>query len=308
MLFLIPDNYARLTAAIERPFFLGGVRMAIVRPNVTYGPGLTMRISADPGPVLSRIKGVQKEIPFATSNALNTVLFAVRDETMRQLPTLLDRPTPWTMRSWYVRKSNKRTLTAQFGLYASRRRGKVPTEVIGQQLAGGRRQPRSTERRLRAAGLLRPGYQLAPAKRNWAVKLNKYGNVAPNLYQQILRAFGLLGGEDGGQAYRANLAKRTEDKDGYVVIGGREYFAIANATHLAAGIWARRGRWGRKIAPVFLATSEPDYEQRVDLQRIADPVVATRWPAEFRAALAKAIASSRYVSAADKARLAAARQ
>ena len=62
---------------------------------------------------LTRIQ--RKQIPFATSKALNNVAFDVRRSLQDGLETHLDRPTPYTKRGVQVEKSTKKKLIAEVG-------------------------------------------------------------------------------------------------------------------------------------------------------------------------------------------------
>jgi|TARA_Y100000114_G_C11747264_1_gene322292 hypothetical protein len=53
----------------------------------------------------------KKQIPFATSVAINRTAFNLRKEYMKQAEKKLDRPTPFTVKSFLVIKATKRKLT-----------------------------------------------------------------------------------------------------------------------------------------------------------------------------------------------------
>lgn len=54
----------------------------------------------------------KKQVPFATSQAINQVAYGLRGWEMAQMPAFLDRPTPFTLKGVRYTKSNKRNLTA----------------------------------------------------------------------------------------------------------------------------------------------------------------------------------------------------
>lgn len=60
---------------------------------------------------LSRMQ--HKQIPFATSKALNDTAFDARKDLMIKTVSHIDRPTPFTKKGFLVKKSTKRNLTAQ---------------------------------------------------------------------------------------------------------------------------------------------------------------------------------------------------
>lgn len=59
---------------------------------------------------LSRVQ--RKQIPFATSMALNNTAFQARKALMAQAPVKLDRPTKYTVNAFRVEKASKRKLVA----------------------------------------------------------------------------------------------------------------------------------------------------------------------------------------------------
>jgi len=57
-------------------------------------------------------KDFKRQIPFATSMALNNTAFKVREHIQEKLPQVFDRPTPFTKKGVVVSKSKKRHLVA----------------------------------------------------------------------------------------------------------------------------------------------------------------------------------------------------
>ena len=52
----------------------------------------------------------KKQIPFATSVAINNTLFQLKAEQSKQMDKKLDRPTPFTKRGFIIKKSKKSIL------------------------------------------------------------------------------------------------------------------------------------------------------------------------------------------------------
>ena len=97
----------------------------------------------------------KKQIPFATSQALNDVAFDARKALQAQALKKLDKPTRFTINGFQVKKSTKRNLTAVVFIEAKR------WKYLKYQVLGGTRRPKG-----KAIGL--------PTSN---VKLNKFGNV-----------------------------------------------------------------------------------------------------------------------------------
>lgn len=96
----------------------------------------------------------RKQLPFATSLALNEMADELAQEETDRLDKALDRPTPFTKRAWAVRRSAKRNLTAT--VYARR----IQAAYLSALEDGGERTP--TGRAL-----------VLPAK----LRVNKFGNL-----------------------------------------------------------------------------------------------------------------------------------
>jgi len=111
-------------------------------------------------------KSFEKQVEFASANALNTAAFAVRKQQLRALPRHFTIRRNWTARTFRVNPARRRNLIAEVGSTAAymedqtigdtRTSGSVPTSAL-------RRSPRSvvTKRRWPAALLDNPRYFLA---------------------------------------------------------------------------------------------------------------------------------------------------
>ena len=97
----------------------------------------------------------KKQIPFATSNAINKTLFQLRKEMMKQTVKKLDRPTPFTQKGFLVKIAKKTNLKGM--LYIK----DAVEEYLKYQINGG----------IRTTGKQIPVPYIDNAR------LNKYGNV-----------------------------------------------------------------------------------------------------------------------------------
>ena len=115
----------------------------------------------------------RKQIPFATSNALNNTAFDVRTSLQRLLPRFIDRPTKAIVKSVQVQKSTKRTLTATVGFvgkgFRTTKWQTSPAVIMDKHITGGPRKPR---RRALAVPV--------------GLKTNKYGNIPRNKITKML--------------------------------------------------------------------------------------------------------------------------
>lgn len=96
----------------------------------------------------------RRQIPFATALAINEVLTEIRRNWEKRLRRALDRPTPFTMKAFGIRRATKRSLT---GMVFTK---DIQAGYLNWLEEGGERQPKR-----RAI--------LVPVRQ----RLNKYGNM-----------------------------------------------------------------------------------------------------------------------------------
>ncbi|MBF0400739.1 MAG: hypothetical protein HQL90_08225, partial [Magnetococcales bacterium] len=70
-------------------------------------------IKFDPSSVNRAFEDVAKQIPFATSLALNRTAQVVKEELKREMRSIFDRPTPFVMDSLRIILSDKKSLEAK---------------------------------------------------------------------------------------------------------------------------------------------------------------------------------------------------
>ena len=108
-------------------------------------------------------RAFSKQIPFALSKGLNDTATEAINAMKAQLPKKLDRPTPFTMRAFALKRSTKRNLVAT--VYVK----PIQAEYLEYQILGGTRRPKGK-------ALLVPR----------GVRLNKYGNIPRKRVQTLL--------------------------------------------------------------------------------------------------------------------------
>ena len=96
----------------------------------------------------------RRQLPFATSQALNDTAFDVKDAWETLFDKRLDKPTPFTKRGVFIRRSTKSKLVAEVGIKD------IQAGYLKTLVAGGERTPSGR-------AILIPVGQ----------KLNKYGNM-----------------------------------------------------------------------------------------------------------------------------------
>ena len=134
-----------------------------------------MSVKADTKRLTRYLTFQRKQIPFATSKALNDVAFDCRSSIQKSLPRRLDRPTKGIISSVQVEKSKKKNLVATVGFaglgFRTTNWGESPAKIMRMHIKGGIRTPR--------------GKAIAvPIARN--LKLNKFGNIPRTKIKTLL--------------------------------------------------------------------------------------------------------------------------
>ena len=205
---------------------------------------------------LNRIQ--RKQIPFATSKALNATAFDVRKTLQDGLNIHLDRVTSYTKRGVQVEKSTKKNLVAKVG-FRSRTFGKgqgkiTQAEYMKRQIKGGTRFPKG---------------QAIPVPVPKNMRTNKFGNIPRGKIDR------LLGDKD---RYFSGTPKGTQDAPG---IWQR---MPANS---------KRKKQGGKIRMVIAWEPKADYSPRFPFRQIVSKSVRINFRKRFDNALQQALKTAR---------------
>ena len=137
-----------------------------------------MRISvvADTKKLTKHLNRIQrKQIPFATSKALNDVAFDCRSFVQKSLPRKLDRPTKGIISSVQVEKSKKKNLVAIVGFaglgFRATKWSESPAKIMRRHIQGGTRSAKNNPIPV-------------PIVKN--IKLNKFGNLPRTKIKTLL--------------------------------------------------------------------------------------------------------------------------
>lgn len=145
---------------------------------VTERRKMKISVKADIKQVTKYLNNIQKkQIPYATSQALNDTAFHARQEVMDDLEKHLDRPTPWTKRGVRYGRSTKRKLVATVFFLNDR------WDYIKYQVKGGSRTPE------------RKAIPVPVGQR-----LNQYGNMTKGTITRLLSKPNVFSGEVNGVA------------------------------------------------------------------------------------------------------------
>lgn len=248
--------------------------------------------------LISKMNDLEKsQVPFAMAKALTKTAQDVQAAEVKVLQSSLDRPTPYTLKSLYVKPATKKDLSAMvyFKDKSSAGKGNPAANYIQPQVQGGKRNLKRFESALRRIGVLPNGMYVAPGS---DCPLDAYGNIPASFIVQILsymRAF-------GEQGYKANitdkrkaaLAKGSKRRQGF------EYFVSygkgtwSGRQHLPPGIWKRVGfAQGSAIKPMMMFVKEPSYSKRFPFYETAQKVIDQKLKDNFNEAMREAIATAK---------------
>lgn len=242
---------------------------------------------------LARIAGMGKQVRYAASRALNSAAFAAMREGRKQIEGALDKPTRWTLTSWYVRKkADKNNLVAAVGWsdYLSNKQFRGADYYLAHHFGGGQRKNKRFEERLQRAGLMPAGMQCAIGKAAQEMGMvDGNGNIKGAVMVAILSNLGALGGD-------VNQNAKGRNKRASKGAARQVYWAGKPGKNTPNGIWALDEKFSKgrgRLRPVLIYVKPGNYRKRLDLQRISDAVVVRTFNAEFAKEYANAMRTAR---------------
>lgn len=244
----------------------------------------------------------RKQIPFATARALNTVAFNAMRIGREYLKSNLDRPTPFTVNSWYVRrKATKAKPVAVVGWsdFVSQKRigegGRFAGAeyYLSQQWTGGQRKVKAFERQLQRSGILPAGMQAVPGKAADDLgMIDRYGNMKGPVLVAILSAIGSM----DEMGYSANATVRQSKRmSRSKAASKRVYWAGKPGKNTPSGIWmidekhSKRGR----LRPVIVFVKPGQYKRRLNIDEVSNNVQRKGFREAFERELAYAISTAK---------------
>lgn len=248
--------------------------------------------------LISKMNDLEKsQVPFAMAKALTKTAQDVQAAEVKVMQSSLDRPTPYTLKSLYVKPATKKDLSAMvyFKDKSSAGKGNPAANYILPHVQGGKRNLKRFESALRRIGVLPSGMYIAPGS---ACPLDAYGNIPASFIVQILSYFRAFG-EQGYKANitdkrKASLAKGSKRRQGF------EYFVSygkgtwSGRQHLPPGIWKRVGfAQGSAIKPIMMFVKDPSYSKRFPFYETAQKVIDQKLKDNFNEAMREAIATAK---------------
>jgi hypothetical protein len=219
----------------------------------------------------------RNQLPFAIANALTQTAKGLVKEEQKEMRRDFHRPTKWTLNSsFYLPASKKdKVPTATFGLRQFATKSVPADRYLNPNIFGGRRNEKSSEKRLRQSGILPSGYLTAPGR---DARVLQNGNMARGEITKLLAAVGSLGGDSSTSSSR----RRNKNVRGYYVAykGGK-----------AVGI--RHRAKGSDSMKILNFIRSPNYKKRYDYYETANRYVKRTAVPNFRKALNFALATAK---------------
>lgn len=213
------------------------------------------------GTTLAYLAGMQKQVSYAVSRALNETGKRIVEAMPEEMDKSLDRPTSFTKKGVAILAyANKTRLQTTVGFR------KIQAEYMQWQIEGGSRLPDR-------GGLKLPS----------AIKLNEYGNIPKGVIAGLIRLARKDKGAKKAAAKRVRVSAKLElyygdpvDQTGKA--WPRGIYKIAN---------------GSLIPLIVFPKVAAEYRARFDFQGNAKAIVERVWQSEFDKALADAMRTAR---------------
>lgn len=230
--------------------------------------------------VSDQLAKYEKQVPFATALALTRTAQIAKREIEKEMGSVFDRPTRWTLNSLRLFPAKKDKLEARVWMKNEADKSSPATKWLNPEIEGGPRQDKASERNLRRKWILPDGKYIVPGK---GAKLDRFGNLTKGTITKALSGVG--GFSEAGFAANATGSKRSRRKG-----NARRYFVIRRG-NTPIGIAERTSRTQMHVLLAFV--SRPTYKRRLDFYGIGDKVVRRHLAAEYRKAMEKAMSTAR---------------
>lgn len=253
---------------------------------------MQVNIKSDIDRVTASFSGkLQGQIPYAASRAMNATIDIARDEIVKDMRSVFDRPTPYALNGLRTVKTNKRELAVSVAFKDEGGKGGTPADkFIAPEVYGGNRRFKRFEKALQRIGAMPAGTYAIPGV---GAKIDSYGNMARSQITQILSALQAF----GEQGYSANATRKTLDrrKRGTKKKRGEVYFAITrNKPGLKPGIYVRtKFAFGWAAKPVLVFARSVRYKPRLPMLEVVQKTFEKHFEDEFGKAFARAVETAR---------------
>lgn len=214
-------------------------------------------------------------VPYVKATFLTNAAQGVQGAIKKQLPVSFDRPTPFTVRSVWIKPAGKLTPKAEVYFPESREnagRGKREYIRPGAEGAAARRQKRS-EALLVKAGVLPPGWVTVPGGYAMRNLLDGFGNMKGSYYAQIIQNLQL---KTKVQKFARGISAKSMKRAARMGVEN-EFFAVTPGKNALAkgggwlppGVYRRTGKGGRELLQYLKFVRKAAYQPRINIEKVA---------------------------------------
>lgn len=236
--------------------------------------------------VAAIFSNMEKQSRFGIAKAVTKTAKDVERELKREMAAKTDRPTPYFLKSTFVRPATRQLLMARVGLKDRifSKNGIASADRFGHHFQGGPRVPKALELYLRRGGLLGGGEFIVPGA---GVRLDAFGNMSRGQVQQVISQL-RIGIDPLAYASNSRRSKRNVRRS------GRIFWARGNARdgHLKRGAYIDMGP-PIGLRPLLVVVRAPAYKRRFDLPQLAANTIAKTWKENLNASLVDAFNSAK---------------
>ena len=240
-------------------------------------------MSLDAFPVSAGMRELEKKhIPFVMARTATLLAQRVKKGTITVMQKRLDRPTPTTLNSLFVKMATK-ARAAEVYFKDSWASGVPADTYLQQAVSGGLRPHKRFEKSLIARGIMRSGQFAVPT----TAFMNQYGNVSRGTMMKILSG---LGAAESTRGYQANASGSARSRR-----KGNAHRFFSGDVDGTQGVWERKSMgMGDAVRPVFIfSDSAPRYRTIFPFFKIGQNIVNANYQADAATAWAEAMASAR---------------
>lgn len=224
----------------------------------------------------AHVSGMGKQVTFAAVKALTKTAKSVEKRFQSDMVGAFKSASPYVKRSTFSTSATKANLTAMVGLKDRKPSGgTAPAVLLKEHFTGGLRGNKPFEKAIASLGAMPSGYRAVPGN---GMKLDAYGNPSRKDIGEMLGSLRIKMQVFKGRGKRAMLV-------GYFIV------PVGARSHLSPGIYNRMANSAIKV--MFLFVQRAAYRKVMDIERIAQEVVAREFQPNFDAAFAEAIRTAK---------------
>lgn len=229
----------------------------------------------------------ERRLAAALATALTRTAVDVKTVLQAALPSVFDRPKPYTLNSLYTRGATAARLVASTYFKdetAASNAGTPATKYLLPHVDGVKRRTKRFEVALQAIGALPAGWVTVPGA---GAKLDAYGNVSAGQIIQVLSQLRItmVSGYSRNMSFNARKQIAAQRK-----AGGRFYVVKPGERGGTPGVYQRE-LFGRNVTPVLLFVQSAAYKKRFDFWGIGREAAAQRLPEHARQAVREQMAN-----------------